>query len=301
VKFAERLGVAWQVLIDRRYLHVPRGHPYSPLPSPDDLDRVEADPGGATVSDDAFPGIDLRLDRQWSLVTELIAANPDMAAWMASDEPARYRYDNTWFTGSDALVCALVIAYLAPARIVEVGCGYSSALALDVADRTGASSTVTFIDPDPQRLRSLVAATDLDGRLEPTPVQDVDPAIFRDLRAGDVLCIDSSHVMRAGSDVHYLLLEVIPTLASDVWIHVHDVFAAFSYPRRWLRSGVAVNEAYALRALLVGNTGLEVVLWNAALEIHDPQRWAGVVAGLPPAQVETGGLWIRTTGGAAGH
>jgi SAM-dependent methyltransferase len=301
VKFAERLGVAWQILTDRRYLHVPRGHPYSPLPSPDDLDRVEADPGGATVSDDAFPGIDLRLDRQWSLVDELMSSFPDMVAWIASDDPVRYRYDNTWFTGSDALLCALVVARLTPARIVEVGCGYSSALLLDVIDRTGAPCDVTFIDPDPQRLRSLVAASDLAGRLESKPVQDVDASVFGDLCAGDVLCIDSSHVMRAGSDVHHLLLEVIPTLASGVWIHVHDVFAAFSYPRRWLRSGVAVNEAYALRALLVGNAGLEVALWNAALEIDDPQRWAGVVAGLPPSPVETGGMWVRTTGGAVGH
>lgn len=296
MKFTERLGVAWRVLTDRHYLHVPRGHIYSPLPSPADVTRAEAATRNRPLADDTFPGIDLRLANQWALLDDLVDAFPDMAGWVASDQPTRYRYDNRWFTGSDALIGALVVARLAPARLVEVGCGFSSALLLDVTERFCAATQFTFIDPDPDRLRSLADATDLDGRLMDGRVQDVDPAVFARLRAGDVVCIDSSHVVRADSDVHHLLLEVIPTLAPGVWIHIHDIFGFFSYPGRWLRTGVAVNEGYMLRALLVGNAGLEVMVWNAALELDDPARWARLIGGLPDSPVETGGVWLRTTG-----
>ena len=298
MKFRQRLGVAWRVATDRRYLHVPRGHPYSPLPAPEDIARVRADLSAPRPSADdstgAFPGIDLRLDEQWALLEHLVDTFPDLGRWVSSTEPRRYRYDNTWFTGSDALLCALVTAHVAPQRVVEVGCGYSSALLLDTVERVGASTSFTFIEPDPSRLRSLVEDDDLDGRLLPVAAQDVDPSVFDALDAGDVLAIDSSHVVRAGSDVHHLLLDVIPRLRPGVWIHIHDVFDSFNYPMSWLTSGVAVNEAYVVRALLVGNQGLEVMLWNAGLTAADPQRFSSLMSALPPTAVETGGLWLRT-------
>ena len=54
---------------------------------------------------------------------------------------------------------------------------------------------------------------------------------FLALEAGDILFIDSSHVVAIGSDVIYLYLEVLPRLAPGVVVHAHDIFMPFNYPR----------------------------------------------------------------------
>ena len=50
------------------------------------------------------------------------------------------------------------------------------------------------------------------SRLIVSPVQDVALATFGELGAGDVLFIDSSHVVKTGSDAQYLYHEVLPRL-----------------------------------------------------------------------------------------
>ncbi|HET6954575.1 MAG TPA: class I SAM-dependent methyltransferase, partial [Acidimicrobiales bacterium] len=87
------------------------------------------------------------------------------------------------------------------------------------------------------------------------PVQDVDLETFAALGPGDVLFVDSTHVVKAGSDVNHLLFEVFPRLAPGVWVHVHDIFFPFEYPQDWVREGRAWGEAYLLRAFLSGNPG----------------------------------------------
>ena len=65
------------------------------------------------------------------------------------------------------------------------------------------------------------------------PIQQVPVATFEALEAGDILFIDSTHVLRTGSDVCFELFEVLPRLASGVLVHFHDMFWPFEYPRLW--------------------------------------------------------------------
>ena len=57
----------------------------------------------------------------------------------------------------------------------------------------------------------------------PSGLQEVPAARFRELGAGDILFIDSTHVSKTGSDVNRLLFEVLPSLAAGVYVHFHDV------------------------------------------------------------------------------
>ena len=97
-------------------------------------------------------------------------------------------------------------------------------------------------------------------------VQDVSLERFLELAAGDVLFVDSSHVVNLGGDVTHLLLEVIPRIAAGVVVHMHDVFLPRQYPEEWFTQGRWFwNEQYCLQAFLAFNQEFEVMLANAYL------------------------------------
>ena len=165
--------------------------------------------------------------------------------------PARFYTQNPQFTWLDARALFVLMRAWRPKRVIEVGSGYSSLLIADVNQRfAGGGIDVTCIEPYPREfLRSHVAGI---SRVIERTVQSVPTDTFRELAAGDVLFIDSSHVAKTGSDVNYLLFDVVPTLAPGVHVHVHDVFLPFEYPPDWvLVQNRSWNEQYVVRALLM--------------------------------------------------
>lgn len=288
-----RLRLGWRIVRDRSTLHVPPGHPYSPIPSAVDIARAAPTDG---LGPKLIPGIELHEEQQWQLLSRLQPNYSEIATWLADDQPRRFTLENTWFAGADAVLYALMLREVNPARVIEVGSGYSSALALDVGEHFLRGATdFTFIDPDAQRLRSLASQQDLRDRLREQPVQDVPLATFASLRAGDILAIDSSHVIRAGSDVQFLIYQVLPVLRPGVLIHIHDIFHPFEYPHAWLSSGVALNEAYAWRALLQHNASLDVTLWNHFLIRFHRDWFAEHMPLCLSAPFITGGLWVTVS------
>jgi Methyltransferase domain len=268
-----------------RNLWAPPGHFYSPYPDVDRLAR-RSEPSSYRGE---LVGIDLRADEQRALVVELAAlplwrdipVDPD-ASW-------RYSLDNTPFAYSDGVFLAMMLLWAEPARVLEVGSGWSTLLSLDVRDRcTDHRFELTVVDPFPD---ARVRAED-DVQIVASPVQDVAPAQFAALEAGDVLFIDSTHVMKAESDVNHLLFDVLPRLAPGVVVHMHDIHWPFEYPDSWLLGGRAWSEAYGLRAFLTGNDDYEILLWPSYLFYNDPELLREVV---PPAAVNLGGgsIWIR--------
>ena len=103
--------------------------------------------------------------------------------------------------------------------------------------------------------------------------------------------MDSSHVSKLGSDVNKIFFQILPMLEGGVFVHFHDIFWPFEYPKDWVRDGFAWNEAYLLRAFLQYNESFEVVLFSSFLhtayrswiEEHMPRYWEH-----PGAN-----LWIR--------
>jgi hypothetical protein len=122
---------------------------------------------------------------------------------------------------------------------------------------------LAFIDPYPERLQSLLRPDDhARCSVVAKKVQDVDLAVFTELEAGDILFVDSSHVVKVGSDVAWIIFEILPRLQSGVIVHFHDIPYPFEYPLHWLRAGRAWNEAYILRAFLQFNTDFEIRFFN---------------------------------------
>jgi predicted O-methyltransferase YrrM len=267
------------------------GHYYSPIPSARDLERVY----GRELRLGAVPEISLREDAQFELLEHFGSFAREFAT-EEKEADSRYNGRNEMFNGGDSLVLYSMIRHFRPTRIVEVGSGHSSALMLDVNDRWfNKEIALTFIEPFPDRLLSILRPEDhANTTILTTQVQDVDVAVFAKLGPGDFLFIDSSHVSKAGSDVNFLMFEVLPTLRAGVVVHFHDIYWPFEYPYEWAHEGRAWNENYMLRAFLAYNTRFEIVLFNnwLATTQADVAR-----ARMPGWSVfGTGSLWLRCVG-----
>ncbi len=274
---------------------VPTGHFYSAVPSDEDRRwALEGDRVNAPVVD-----VDLRPDAQKQLISDLAPLADEFSSpatdVLAEDEGVRYYYENSAMGVGDGLLLYSMIRHLAPKRIIEVGCGYSSALMLDTNEKHfDGAIDLTFIEPYPELLHALMLDGDQDRcTLKPVAVQDVDLAIFDSLEAGDILFIDSTHVSKLGSDVNRLIFDVLPRLAPGVVIHIHDIDWAFGYPDQWVREGRAWNESYLVRAFLAYNSAFEIMAWGPYL--HAEHREFMDVQ-MPMAATERGNsLWIQRT------
>ncbi|MET8801342.1 class I SAM-dependent methyltransferase [Streptomyces sp. NPDC004546] len=206
----------------------------------------------------------------------------------------RYHPDNDMFVLSDAAVLHAVLRHVRPKRYVEVGSGFSSAMAMDTADRHLPGLEFTFIEPHPERLLGLLGAADRErSTLIRSCVQDVPLDVFRRLAPDDVLFIDSTHVAKAGSDLNWLLFDVLPALAPGVVVHFHDVFWPFEYPDSWLNEKRAWNEVYMLRAYLSYNSAVRMMLFNSWLWQAEPEL---VRDALPhAADQRPGSLWLKVS------
>jgi len=127
---------------------------------------------------------------------------------------------------------------------VEVGSGHSTRfLARALADG-GLDAEIVAIDPVP---RADIA--DLPRvRLIRETVHRADGAVFAALASGDVLFIDSSHILMPGSDVDLLFNRVLPDLPAGVIVHIHDILLPDDYPTSWAWRNY--NEQLAIVALL---------------------------------------------------
>jgi hypothetical protein len=255
----------------------PPGHFYSPIPSKVDIRR-------AANSPDLILGIDIRETEQVSLINQL-ADSQDIVY-----KNPRYTPDNPQFSHSDAAFYQAFLAMKRPRRIVEVGSGHSSAAALDVIESLELDTLVDFVDPYPDRLHSILrAGDDRKATVHAMAVQDLPLKVFGALQSGDVLFIDSTHVGKAGSDVNYLLFEVLPRLSSGVYIHIHDMPWPFEYSQEWLRQGRAWNEAYLVRAFLMHNSSYAIVAHLPMLERKYPQE----LSKLCQSARSAGSLWLE--------
>lgn len=288
---------ALQAEKEARATWVPLGHFYSPMPDIAEIRRRHDQIFDLDVLD--VPGVSLRLDAQWALFEALAPCADGVTfatdAAQAAANGDRYRVENPSFGFADALALTMMLRHHRPKRLVELGCGFSSACTLDARDRyLGGDLALTFIDPYLDQLDTLLRDDDVDvvTRIE-AGSQDVDLAVFADLRAGDMLFVDSTHVSRTGSDVNRVVFEILPSLAPGVLVHVHDVFPGFEYPQPWVYEGRGWNELYVLRAFLQYNDTFRVHWWPHLLHAvaDDERREAfGVLEHL-----NGGSLWLEKT------
>jgi hypothetical protein len=169
-------------------------------------------------------------------------------------EPPAPRFEQDWFPRLDAVAAYVLVRETNPARIVEVGSGHSTRFMARAIRDGGLSTELVSIDPAPR------AAIDGTGTgLIRLTVQRAGLAPFSPLASGDILFIDSSHILMPGTDVDFLFNRVLPGLRRGVLIHVHDIFLPDDYPPEWEWRGY--NEQLGVAALLQGR-GFRL-LWSS--------------------------------------
>lgn len=208
--------------------------------------------------------------------------------------PSLYHYNNSFFSLTDALALCVFLRHARPRRFIEAGSGFSSCAAIDCNEKfLGAKTKLTFIDPHPERLLTLLPpSSSYRACIEQKPLQDIPLTTFQELRANDVLFLDSSHVAKTGSDVVDYLFRIFPALQPGVLIHVHDIFFPFEYPRSWvIDEGRSWNEAYMLRAFLSNNSCYRILFFSDWFYKCRPFL---VSSKMPLCITHRGGsLWIR--------
>jgi predicted O-methyltransferase YrrM len=185
-----------------------------------------------------------------------------------------------------------MIRHFKPKQIIEIGSGFSSALTLDTnSSFFNNEIKLTFIEPYPERLYSLISDSDKKSTtIIESDVQLISLEVFEKLNSGDILFVDSTHVAKTGSDVNYILFEILPRLKSGVLIHFHDIFFPFEYPKEWVFKGMNWNEDYFLKAFLMYNNNFEIKFFSNYLHLHHKQAFDS----MPLCYKNSGGsLWIE--------
>lgn len=267
----------------RRLLRTPPGHYYSPVSGVRDADRAREQRGTMEL-DNSY---DLRASAQIEFA-DLIGPS-----WTTFSESwRRYTRENEWYCHSDGAVYYSMLTTFNPKRIIEVGSGFSSAIALDTRDKQIHDAELIFIEPYPDRLLSLLEDSDhAKTTLHQSALQDVPLETFDALEADDILFVDSTHVSKAGSDVNWLFFQVLPRLKPGVIIHIHDIHFPFEYIDSWLNEGRSWNELYMLRSFLSYNNAFQIVFFNSWVWQKHPEivdRYLPETKGQMP-----GSIWLR--------
>jgi hypothetical protein len=275
-------------------LYVPPGHFFSPVVDPTEADRhisrLEANPIPLFLDGIKIDG--QQMIEKWSSLLPFLDNIPFAQFKMSG---FRYAFENPSYSWGDGSILYAMLRSHQPRRVVEVGSGWSSACALDTADKYFKNECeFTFVDPYPQLLISLIGKLTKSVRIIEMPIQQVPLAAFEALRAGDILFIDSTHVLRTGSDVCFELFEVLPRLASGVLVHFHDMFWPFEYPRLWaVDQNRSWNELYAVRAFLTNNDDWRVIFFN---DYFAKTKRELIAASYPAFLKNSGGaLWLQRT------
>ena len=270
-------------------LAFPPGHYYSPVCDPKKI--IQSYRCGRLEEDIPLPGIDLRRDAQLNRLVSWAKFVPDIQFVEACTPPWRYFYGrgNGTYALGDAICLSCFIRELKPRKYVEIGSGFSSVCVLDTIDQLDLELQCTFIDPEPERLQGLLKSNETGPfHLLPQMVQDVPLDTFDELNAGDILFIDSSHVLKTASDVAFELFSILPRLKPGVFVHFHDIAYPFEYWPEAIERNYSWNEAYGLRAFLMYNDKFKIEFWSDYLV----KTSSKLVAEVAPKMIGGSGLWL---------
>lgn len=269
-------------------------HYYSPVPS---VKQLLSDPSILREPSDLL-GIDLDLPGQLETVAKLAAFRSEVSGLDPYADFER-RSTGEGYGVADAEILYAWIRANRPKRIIEVGSGVSThyaAAALVANAAAGSPGRLTCVEPYRWQGLAELGRDGVEVQVLKQFVQDVDFAEFERLEPGDVLFIDSSHVVKVGSDVNFLFLEVLPRLRPGVVVHVHDIPLPFEFvsPEIIEQEHMFWNEVAILRALLMFNDRFAIRLASFWMAREHPDALAEAVPSLrATGTVSPSSIWIE--------
>jgi predicted O-methyltransferase YrrM len=210
-----------------------------------------------------LPGLDMKIDNQLLFLKNLRAAN-DFITFVEAEKKStnsnQFKIDNNSFKAGDSDFLYQFIRHTKPKKIIEIGSGNSTIIAQNALLANQLIDNVNFqhicIEPYEQDWLEQYSGIELVRN----KVEQYNTSWANVLEPGDLLFIDSSHMIRPQGDVLYEYLNILPQLKSGVFVHVHDIFTPRDYLKSWLKDDVLFwNEQYLLEGILSNSTRYEVI------------------------------------------
>lgn len=263
-----------------------RNHYYEPWVDARMLDRP-------LDRDRELPGIDLAPAAQMVLLKSLTYAEELHDLEDPPGTPQGYRFGNRMFEQGDSELLYSMIRAGKPSRIYEIGSGNSTlvarkAVAANRREDKGYSCEHLCVEPYEAAWLEKTGIQIVRERAEKLGTD-----FFAELDDGDLLFIDSSHIIRPQGDVLFEFLELLPSLNPGVLVHVHDIFTPRDYPKEWVLDVQRLwNEQYLLEAFLSHNSQWSVVAAANYLKHHHFEAFQAACPNLR-SHHEPGSMYIR--------
>lgn len=293
VKVWHRMARRSFYFFEKLGLHVVPNHFYQPIPDTRDLTEAVFNRRTDMV------GVDLRDQAQCELLETFATSfkgEYDALPRDKSGEPYNFYLNNGTYASVDAEILYSMVRHFKPKKMIEIGSGFSTYLAAQAClkneSESGAKCRLTAIEPYPNDV--LAAGFPGMSELLREKVQTAPLAKFEELEANDILFIDSSHVLKIGSDVQYEFLEILPRLKKGVIVHVHDIFLPAEYPREWVFKHQRFwNEQYLLQSFLSFNESFEVLFGGSYMHCKHPDKLSKAIASYDPKTCWPGNFWMK--------
>lgn len=195
-----------------------------------------------------------------------------------TEEQTKYHMINGTFMVIDGSVYYAFIRHYQPKRIIEIGSGFSTLLALEAINKNRLKSaykkiTTKLICIDPYPKQAVLSLPKTDNLIVSNKkVQEYKLSFFEKLQAGDFLFIDSSHILRPGNDVWWLYCEVLPRLSPGVFVHIHDIELPKPYPNIYFSRDWYWTEQYLLQAILSFSNNIKIIWPGSYMMANFPSQ-----------------------------
>ena len=239
----------------------PPGHFYSPINDPRLVKKYHLSRKKTLVSID--------YDEMKYFYQKHLSHQIDNINFLDNSVTNIFPFKNNSFSGFDAYVYSAFVRSFKPRKVIEIGSGFSTLCLLSQVDYKLDSLS---IEPYPHDLlKSLKINNIKNHKVYKKDLQKIDMKIFQRLDKGDLLFIDSTHVLKTFSDVWYELFEILPKLKKGVFIHIHDIFWPFEYHNSWnVTENRSWNEIYALELFLYKNSDYKIRFFNSYFFLKSP-------------------------------
>jgi hypothetical protein len=208
-----------------------------------------------------LPGIEFNLNKQLKNLSYLTYAN-ELIQLNLEKKSHNYEFEiqNKFFEHGDAEIYYQIIRYFKPKKILEVGSGYSTLIALEAIKKNQETNQVccdiTCVEPYENNWLNKLNIKILRKRIE-----EIKEDYYLSLKSGDILFIDSSHIIRPEGDVLKIYLEILPNLNKGVIVHIHDIYTPKNYLEKIIvKENKFWNEQYLVEALMMNADKYEIYL-----------------------------------------
>lgn len=291
-RFIKKTFPFWQKL----GFHITPNHYYQPIPDTRTLK------GDLWQKQSELAGIDINEQGQINLLSQFsYEFKEEYESFPRSKTSVPYQYyvNNGTIGSLDGEILYCMIRHFKPRKLFEIGSGISTYLSAQAILKNKEKDDsyeceLVAIEPYPNDI--LRAGFPGFSKLMPKKAQDIPLSEFKKLTQNDILFIDSSHVLKIGSDVQYEYLEILPRLNKGVIVHLHDIFLPAEYPMEWILKDYRFwTEQYLLQAFLTFNDSFKVLWGGSYMHLKHPDKLEAVFTSYKRAETWPGSFWIRKT------